>query len=431
MHNGSRPRSRMGKEAARGSMRPTRTFVTSALAATVGLPVLMIGGLSTTASASPAPLTIAFVNDVTGSAAANNTGTSAVFTAAIDAANAAGGVHGHKLVGKVIDTQTNPSLAATAVQEAAQAGDVGIVSNTYLMSLVAKYPNQAGVPVTGFSSDGKEWGLYSNMFAGDTGSNTADTPINTVYGDIAKKDKAKNVAVYALNVSGNVNNFETYSIAKVYPSAKVVVQDNSVPYGTTANFGPAALVAKQNNVDWMWSNLDAASNVALITAYKQAGVPVKNMYFPDGYSDTLPKSPAWHDVQGATFQAVFHPFSIPNAGTEQMQAALEKYAGWTKANFPSFAQDEAWINTELMIKGLQNAGANPTRANTISALRNITNWNANGLIPFTINFKTGFGHVPSETCVWIEKAEKNGFVLQDTAPICGKYLPGTSTNSSY
>ena len=405
----------------------------SALAAVIGLPALMVGGLSASVSATPAPLTIAFLNDVTGSAASNNAGTNGVFTAAIDAQNAAGGVHGHKLVGQIIDTQTSPGSAATGVQEAIQNGDIGVVSNTYLMDLVAQYPQKAGVPVTGFSSDGKEWGTQpnTNMFAGDTGSNTGNTPINTVYGELAKKDGAKNVALYTLNINPNGNNFELNSIEEQHVPAKVVVNDNSVPYGSTANFGPAALIAKQNNVDWMWSNLDAASNVALVTAYKQAGVPAKHIYLPDGYSDTLPHTPAWAEVQGADFEAVFHPFSVPDAGTEQMQSALEKYAGWTKSDFPSYAQDEAWINTELMIKGLEGAGSDPTHASTITALRNITNWNANGLLPFTIDFKTIFGHVPKETCVWIEKAEKNGFVLQYTAPVCGNYLPGTSTNSSY
>ncbi len=414
-------------------MRPARKLVTAGLTVVVGLPALLIGGLSAAASATPAPLTIALINDVTGAAASNTAGTNGVFQSAIAAQNAAGGINGHKLVGTVIDTQTNPALAATGVQEAIQKGDIGIVSNSYLMDLVAKYPNQAGMPVTGTSTDGKEWGTqpYLNMFAGDTGSNAANTPINTLYGELAKQDGAKKVALYTLNVAANDNNFESYSIAKVDPSAKVVLQDNSVPYGSTANFGPTALVAKQNNVDWMWSNLDASSNVALVTAYRQAGVPTKDIYLPDGYSDSLPKSPAWQSVQGATFQAVYHPFSIPNAGTEQMQSALMKYAGWSKSNFPSFSQDEVWINTELMIKGLEGAGSNPTHASTIKALRNITNWNANGLIPYTINFKTIFGHVPSETCVWLEKAEKSGFVLQDKEPICGKYLPGTSTNSSF
>jgi branched-chain amino acid transport system substrate-binding protein len=412
-------------------MRPVRTLVTAALAASVGLPVLLIGGMSTTASAAPAPLTIALLNDVTGSGAGNNVGTNGVFNAAIDAANAAGGVHGHKLVGQIIDTQTSPGSAATGAQEAIQNGDIGMVSNSYLMFLVAQYPNKANMPVTGFSSDGKEWGQYTNMFAGDTGSNSTNTPINTMYGKLAKMDGAKNVALYTLNVNATGNNFQSYSFDKVYPQAKVVLQDNSVPYGQPANFGPTALVAKQNNVDWMWSNLDGTSNIALVTAYKQAGVPTKHIYLPDGYSDTLPKSPAWHDVQGADFEAVFHPFSVPNAGTEQMQSALEKYAGWTSANFPSYAQDEVWLNTELMIKGLENAGSNPTRASTVTALRNITNWNANGLLPYTINYKTIFGHVPAETCIWIEKAEQKGFVLQDTQPVCGNYLAGTSTNSKY
>jgi hypothetical protein len=68
----------------------------------------------------------------------------------------------------------------------------------------------------------------------------------------------------------------------------------------------------------MWSDLDSTFNVALVTTYKQAGVPTEHIYLPDGYRDTLPKSPAWQNAQGATFVAILRPFSIPNAGTERM-----------------------------------------------------------------------------------------------------------------
>ncbi len=412
-------------------MRPVRALVTSALAAAIGLPMLMIGGLSATATATP--LTIALLNDVTGPGGSGNAGTNAVFNAAIDAQNAAGGVNGHKLVGTIIDTQTSPASAATGVQEAIANGAIGIVSNTFLMDLVAKYPNQTGVPVTGFYADGKEWGekpYNQNMFAGDDGSVDPTEPISTLYGKLAKLDGAKRVALYTLNVNSQGNNLQTYSLAKADPSTKVVVQNNSVPYGGSNNFGPDALVAKQAGVDWMWSNLDSTSNVALVTAYKQAGVPTKHIYLPDGYSDTLPKSPAWQDVQGATFMAIFRPFSIPNAGTERMQAALMKYAGWTKSNYPDLAQSEVWANTELMITGLETAGSNPTHASVDKAIRNIKAWNDDGMLPYTIDFQTIFGHEPPSNCVWLEQAEKSGFVLLDKQPVCGPYIAGTHTESA-
>ena len=66
-----------------------------------------------------------------------------------------------------------------------------------------------------------------------------------------------------------------------------------------------------------------------------------------------------------------------------------------KSDFRSNAQDEAWIDAELMIKGLEGRrSSEPTHPSTITALRNITNWIFQRPPAFTIDFKTIFGHVP-------------------------------------
>ena len=113
------------------------------------------------------------------------------FTARIDMQNAEGGVNGHKLVPLVIDDQTSPSEIATAVQEA-DSKAFGIVSQSPLFFLAAKYPQQAGVPVTGSYSDGPEWGEqpYTNMFASDDGSVDPKYPVNTQIGDFLKATAA-------------------------------------------------------------------------------------------------------------------------------------------------------------------------------------------------------------------------------------------------
>ena len=130
------------------------------------------------------------------------------------------------------------------------------------------------------------------------------------------------------------------------------------------------------------------------------------------------------------FLALFRPYSLPNAGTEQMQAAMEKYAGFTKTQFPTFSQYEAWAGADLMIKGLGLAGTSPTRASTIKALRGITSYNANGLLPNTFDYSTNFGHNPAKTCAWVMQAKTNGFTAISATPTCGTDLPHTSTASS-
>jgi hypothetical protein len=113
-----------------------------------------------------------------------------------------------------------------------------------------------------------------------------------------------------------------------------------------------------------------------------------------------------------------------------MQAAMEKYAHFTKTQFPTFGQYEAWAGADLMIKGLELAGANPTRAAVIKDLRGLKSYSVNGLLPASINYSTIFGHDPSKVCAWVMQAKKTGFVPESPNPVCGTDLPGTSTASA-
>jgi hypothetical protein len=160
---------------------------------------------------------------------------------------------------------------------------------------------------------------------------------------------------------------------------------------------------------------------------QQEGVKPKVMVFPTGYEPSVIGSPAWKAVQGGYFETEFRPFSLPNAGTEQMQSALEKYAHFSKTEFPSFGQYESWMGADLMIKGLQLAGPTASHAAVIKALRGITSYNGNGLLPETINYTNNFGKDLPKSCGWYMKAEKTGFVAVSSQPWCGTDLPGTTT----
>ena len=140
-----------------------------------------------------------------------------------------------------------------------------------------------------------------------------------------------------------------------------------------------------------------ASNFALATSFKRAGV---------------------------------RPFSIPDAGTQQMSAALQKYAHLSKTQFPTLFQYETWAGADLMIKGPRMAGPDPSRAAVIKNLRRIKAYDANGLLPNPIDNATVFGHDPPQQCVWVLQACMSGFVPVSTKPICGADLWGTSTVSS-
>ena len=412
-------------------MRVHRTMSTALLAALAILPAVMVGATATTAAASPAPITIAYITDLTGEGAAENANSPAGFEARLDLQNAEGGVNGHKLVPLVIDDQTSPSEIATAVQEA-DSKAFGIVSQSPLFFLAAKYPNQAGVPVTGSFDDGPEWGTqpYTNMFASDEGSVDPKYPVNTEIGKFLKQHGGTVLGAYGYGISPSSSR-AAIATGQSFQRAggKVGVLNTSVPFGGV-NFTADALVAKQDGINAMVPAMDANSNYALATALKQAGVKLKATLFATGYEPDVIKSPAWNTLQGDYFFSPFRPWPLSDAGTQQMQAAMEKYAHFTKSQFPTFGQYEAWAGADLMIKGLQMAGPNPTHAAVIKDLRGLKSYNANGLLPNPINYSTIFGHDLPQTCAWVMKAEKNGFAAISSKPTCGTDIPGTSTASS-
>ena len=299
-----------------------------------------------------------------------------------------------------------------------------------LFFLAAKYPNEQGVPVTGSYTDGPEWGEqpYTNMFSSDHGSVDPKYPVNTLTGSFLKQHGGTVIGTYGYGIAPlSAASARGSAVGFKDAGGKIGVEDTSVPLDTT-DFTAAALVAKEDGVNAIVPSLQNNSNFALVTALEQAGVKLKAALFPTGYDPTVIHSPVWSSVQGDYFVSLFRPFTVSDAGTEQEQAALGKYSHFTKSQFPTYSQTEAWLGADLMIKGLQMAGSNPTRSSVIKDLRSIKAYNGNGLLPITIDYSTIFGHDPP-SCGWILRAQKSGFVPISSQPFCGHDIPGTTTTS--
>ena len=408
--------------------------VVLALATTASLSFVGAVGLTTesASAATASPITIALVCTCSGLGAPTYSGVSGAFRARVDLQNAHGGVNGHKISTLVLDDQTSPTQASTAVQEAVSQKVIGIVSDSALFFEGAKYAQQAGIPVTGSFQDGPEWGQqpYTNMFASDNGSVDPKYPVNTAIGKFLVSHGGTVVGSYGYSISPTSTRSAIGTAQSViHAGGKQGVLDTTVPFGGT-DFTTAALVAKSKKVNALYAAMDDNSNFALATAMKQAGVKVKAVVFPTGFEPAAITSPAWPDLQGDYFSSGFRPFQLPNAATAQMQAALHKYDGFTKSQFPTFEQYEAWAGADLMIKGIQLAGKNPTSSGVITALRNVKFYNANGLLATPINYSTIFGHDPAKTCEWYVQAQAKGFVPVSSQPVCGTDIPGTSTATS-
>jgi branched-chain amino acid transport system substrate-binding protein len=396
------------------------------LAASVGVPAS-----TAAAAAAGSPIKIALITSETGIAAAEFQSSPQGFLARIDLQNANGGVNGHKIVPIVINDQGSTSQVATATQQAISDGAIGIVSVTPFFFAAYKFPQQAGIPVTGGAFDGPEWGEQpnTNMFDSDGAATSTAVPINDGIGKFFKSKGGTVLASYGYGVSPtSAHSANATAKSAKLAGLKVGVLDTSIPFGGV-DFTTQVLTAKAKHVNTLYAGLDNNSNFALITALKQAGVNVKVAEFPTGYEPDIINTPAWQAVQGVYFLSEFRPTAIPNAGTVQMANALLKYQNRSLKNFPTYNIYEAYLGADLMIKGLQLAGKNPTSAGVIKALHTVKSYNGNGILPIPVNYATGFGTAAPIACGWYMQAQKSGFVANSVQPTCGKTIAGSSSLS--
>ena len=262
-------------------------------AAVTTLAGAMLVVVATPGSSSGAPLNITYISSLTGPAATEYGNSQQGCEARVDLQNAEGGVDGRKINLSVVDDETNPTLTSTAVQGAISKGAIGIVANSPLFYLAAKYAQQAGVPVTGNSSDGPEWGEqpYTNMFDAFRGSENPATPVNSIYGNFLKSHGGTIIGTYGYGVSP-LSEEEAIGAAESFQRAggKIGLEDTSVPFGGV-DFTAEALIAKQDHVNAILPTMDGASDFALMTALEQAGVKLKAVLLSVGYEPDVINSP--------------------------------------------------------------------------------------------------------------------------------------------
>jgi branched-chain amino acid transport system substrate-binding protein len=405
-----------------------RTAITATVSVTLATASIIVLASGPAAASSKGPLTVALITSQTGVAGPEYGDAAQGFLARIALQNAQGGINGHKIVPLVINDDSSPATVVTGVRDAMSKGAIGIVSESPVFFLAAKYPQQAGVPVTGGSFDGPEWGTqpYTNMFAADSGSIDPKYPVNTVFSSFLRAHGGTIIGSYAYGISPTSVRGATYTADGFQTEGgHVGILATSIPFGSVA-FTPEALLAKEKNVNAVFAAMDGDSNVALATALKQAGVKTKAVVFPTGYGPGIVNSPAWSSVQGDYFVAEFRPAAVPNAGTEQLTSALQKYEHRPSSQFYDYGIAESWMGTDLMMKGIQLAGSNPTSSAVIHSLRNLKSYNGAGLLAHSLNYSTDFGHDPAQTCLWYLQAQKKGFVPVSTQPWCGHDIAGTS-----
>lgn len=384
------------------------------------------------AAASKSPITIALLDSTTGPAGPEFVRAPQGFLARIALQNAEGGVDGHRLVPVIVNDGGNFSQETSIVQSAVETkGAFGLVVFTPFFFAGYRWTVQNGIPVTGGSEDGPEWEdpQNSNLFPSDA------NPIDENHPNVATAKELElaggphaSVAAlgYGISPLSSQAAINTVAAAKA-AGLKAPYLNTSIAFGAT-DFTSEALAIKQSGANVVAPEMDVNSNFALIQALKQTGAHITGI-MPTGLGPSAITSPAWTDLQGTLFTQTFVPVQLHTKATEAFQAALQKYEHLSASDFPDYAVYETWLGADLMIKGLELDGPNPTRAGVIDKLRHLTHFTGGGLLPTPMDYQTLLTK-PGPECGYILRAEKTGFVPVDTKPICGAPLLHTSSSSS-
>jgi ABC-type branched-subunit amino acid transport system substrate-binding protein len=384
------------------------------------------GTSGTGTAASGRTYTIGVLSDVTGPAASVNGSTSSGVQAGIKLAAR----DGYTIKEVVADTGTSPTQALTAAQKLVEQDNVlAVVAGSAVTFAAAPWLTSHGVPVLGWSEDGPEWLTSRNMFSPGGPSDPAKAA--TTLGKFLKMVDVTNLAVagygYVLSTEGALSFADSARAGGV----KVGYLNGSVPLGTT-NVQPLALAMKSAGVNGFVGLLEPNAALLTIQSLRQEGVALKAGVLFTGYGGDLQQAGPGAEAaaNGVYFPMQFEPVELHTAATEQLQEDLRSVGVTTD---PTFAEYMGYLSVDLLVHGLEKAGANATQANLIAALNGIGNYDAAGLLA-THSLNVGARTpVPAgvDNCLWFTKLVGTTFQLVPGAePVCGTLIPGIDHSNS-
>jgi branched-chain amino acid transport system substrate-binding protein len=389
----------------------------------------------TSAKATGSPITIGYISDLTGVASSTFADGPGAAQAIIDATNAKGGVNGHPLKLVVKDDASTTTGNATAAEELVQSDHAMVILDYSSFAFAgAPYLAKAGIPVIGSAFDGPEWADYPNMF---TWAVPAESPIHGTYYTYTNLGNwLKDVGATSFGGLGyGISPSSTLSIVAAEKSAsaegiRTCYTNNTVSFGAV-NFATDVLQIKGSNCGSIAGSFVEASDLALSTAMKQGGLGgVKQIYFT-GYDAATTATAADSAAFTGDYVDAAESFSPPNAAGTAFLNTIKEYDKSYPGGIPDFGALGSAISAQLAVYGLSLAGANPTSASFTKALRGVSSWNDNGLLPSPIGF-TGFGTAamfPQTACLYVEQWTGSTWVTYHNAPVCGTRIAFKSSTS--
>jgi branched-chain amino acid transport system substrate-binding protein len=370
---------------------------------------------------------IGYISSTTGVAATQYARSAKACQARIDAQNAKGGVNGRKIDLQVVDDASS-GANLTGAQDLVQNRNVfAVVDNSAFGFLTWRYLLSQKVPEIGSGADGTYYGQKGNesIFSGLGDS----SPIPGLTYDFTAKvmkqlGATKTAAVgYAASPSSAASAEDTQKYGATSQGLNPVYTNTTLDFGST-DVGSIVLGVKNSGADALYMPLDGNTNLAIVQGLQQNGVNMKANILASGYGQGLLDSPVAqtmtpHDVVLQSYK----PVELKNdPAVKQFQDNLKKYAGIT--GVPDFGIYTGYIDCDMAITGLQQAGKNPTRQGFVDGLRKLNAYNGAALTCAPFNLSTAnYGKISPTACSWFVYVKNGKFVVMNNGkPYTGKLV---------
>jgi branched-chain amino acid transport system substrate-binding protein len=385
-------------------------------------------GSSGSGSATKSPYLVGFISSETGGASSSYAGSVRGAEARVDALNAAGGINGHPVKLVIYDDQSSPTGNQTAAQLLIQKGVLGVIDDTSFTFGGAAALSRAKLPVTGASIDGPEWGQSSNMFSVIA---PTETPVNgqrytytsliNVFKLLGIKKLAQ-VGYQIPSVTQAAN--QTFQLAAQQGISKCY-NNNTISFGAN-DFTSVVLAIKSAGCDGVYVPMLLTSEIAVAQGLKNAGSTAKLISPSVAYDQNVLSSPASLGALAGDYTAATVDLTKPSSGSQTMLANLKKYVGYN-SSVANLNVVFAYLGADVMIKGIQMSGSDPSPSKITTALRTVNSYDGGGILPSPVTFH-GYG-TPSmflpNSCEPLFQITSSGYQAANG----GKLVCGTLTST--
>ncbi|ONH25366.1 ABC transporter substrate-binding protein [Pseudofrankia asymbiotica] len=333
---------------------------------------------------------LGFVYPGTGAGSSSLSVARSGFAARISEANAAGGIHGRKLIYDWRDDTSAPAQNLEVVRDLVENQKVfGLVEASIAAAQGAGYLRDHGVPATGIPAEAfwADHG-YRNMFAYTY--LFGDGPSVSTFGDFAKSQGGTRAAVIQNDVTAAGNDIGS-KIGTSLTTAGIPLVPGRFTYNP--NFtNPVQLgqQLKQAGADVVTAAFAGTDLAEVVRGIREAGAPVKVILAPSGYDKSLLNTYG-QTLSGLTAAVNYIPFEIGGPAHQKYLAAMDSYAPEIQPPDQEIAL-VTYVLTDLFLYGLDRAGACPTRAQYIDTLRAST-YDAGGLLPGPVDLTKDWGQI--------------------------------------